>query len=323
MNDEIPAVVPASTSSVGRWLKIVVAVVAVGLLALALWRQRDGVAVAVERLSALDLVVAGIFGAAGVMTAGLSWRLSLSSVAGGRPLPLSVSARVYFVSQLGKYIPGSLWPVVIQAEMTRRYGLGRAQNAAGMLIAILIGLVTNACVAAVAVVLVDRQLLESYWYVLLVIPAAIVLLMPRVLVGVVTFGARMLRRRVEVPSPQPAALFAAAAWCLLSWVLFGLHAWVLASAIGGAGVALGIAIGGYALAWMVGFLAILAPAGVGAREGVLVLAFSSVLTSSEALLLAVVSRLLLTVVDALAGLVGVLIGWRSSATSGSPPPSRD
>ncbi len=40
----------------------------------------------------------------------------------GSPLPPAGSLRVFFLGQLGKYVPGSVWPAVAQMELGRDYG---------------------------------------------------------------------------------------------------------------------------------------------------------------------------------------------------------
>ncbi|MGJ0223704.1 hypothetical protein ACQUZK_09915, partial [Streptococcus pyogenes] len=84
-----------------------------------------------------------------------------------------------------------------------------------------------------------------------------------------------------------------AAWALVMWVAFGAHAWVLAAGLVDDGPRLALTVAGaFALAWVVGFLVVLAPAGAGPREVALVLLTASVLDAPDALVLALVSRAL-------------------------------
>jgi hypothetical protein len=76
----------------------------------------------------------------------------------------------------------------------------------------------------------------------------------------------------------------------------------------GVGVIL-LSIGGYALSWVAGFLAVFAPAGAGVREAVIVAVLSTQTKTSVALVVALVSRALSVVADATAGAVGAsLVG---------------
>src|SRR5258708_38668049 len=52
--------------------------------------------------AALAFVLAALF------TSMLSWRALLTGL--GSPLPVSIGARIMFIGQLGKYLPGSGWP---------------------------------------------------------------------------------------------------------------------------------------------------------------------------------------------------------------------
>jgi uncharacterized membrane protein YbhN (UPF0104 family) len=58
-----------------------------------------------------------------------------------------------------------------------------------------------------------------------------------------------------------------------------------------------VAAGGFALAWSVGFLAVFVPAGVGVREAALVAALAPVLDRGDALVVALISRVLMTLGD--------------------------
>ncbi|NAZ85625.1 hypothetical protein GTR00_05830 [Kineococcus sp. T90] len=80
---------------------------------------------------------------------------------------------------------------------------------------------------------------------------------------------------------------------------------MLAHALGGgwpAGRLLALALGGYALAWVVGFLVVLAPAGAGARELVLAAVVALAVGGGGAAVVVLGSRVLLTLADLLLAL---------------------
>ncbi|MCA1784223.1 MAG: UPF0104 family protein, partial [Intrasporangiaceae bacterium] len=53
----------------------------------------------------------------------LGWRAMLKDL--GSDLRIAPAAGVFFVGQLGKYVPGSIWAVLAQAEMGARLGVPR------------------------------------------------------------------------------------------------------------------------------------------------------------------------------------------------------
>jgi glycosyltransferase 2 family protein len=91
-----------------------------------------------------------------------------------------------------------------------------------------------------------------------------------------------------------------------AWILFGLHAWLLAAPLGADVADVPLVVGSFALAYVAGLLLVPLPAGAGVREGVLVACLSGSLGASGALTVALLSRLLLVVADlALAAAFGL------------------
>ena len=122
------------------------------------------------------------------------------------------------------------------------------------------------------------------------------------------------------PLPQPIAgraVLRVAGWSAGSHLLLGLQAWFLALDLGAAGPAvLPLAVGGFALASVAGLLALPVPAGAVVREAAIVVALSPVLPRGSALLLALLSRVLLTVGDLAAATTAASRGDRSGHLRG-------
>jgi hypothetical protein len=70
-----------------------------------------------------------------------------------------------------------------------------------------------------------------------------------------------------------------------------------------------LSIGVFALAWVAGFLVIIAPAGAGVREAALVLGFAGVLPGGAVLTVAVLSRVLFVLADLLLAAGFILAVW--------------
>jgi uncharacterized membrane protein YbhN (UPF0104 family) len=226
----------------------------------------------------------------------LSWRATLAGL--GADVPLGRSARIYFVGQLGKYVPGSVWPVLAQMELGAAYGLSRPLVAASSLLAMAIAVPVALAVGLLAVPGLLSGDGSAYLLLFLALPVAVVVLSPPVLNPLLDRLLRLARRpalpqRIDGPAVLRVAAFAGAAHLLL-----GLQAWLLARDLGAEGPAvLPLAVGAFALASVAGLLALPVPAGAGVREAVLVVALAPVLPVGSALLLALVSRVLLTVGD--------------------------
>ena len=235
----------------------------------------------------------------------LIWREVLADL--GSPLPPLTGARVFLLAQLGKYIPGSVFAVAGQMELATRYDVPRQRSATAGVVTLVLNTAVGGIVAICALPLLPDRLARPFLPALLLLPLA-GLLHPRVFTAILDRALRLIRRP---PLEQPltaGGIARAAVWCAASWVLLGLHIWALCRDVGASGPVLALGVTGFAAAWLVGFVVVVAPAGFGPREAVLVavLAGSLVGGTGAALLVAGLSRLLLVAGDAL--LAGVALG---------------
>ena len=229
------------------------------------------------------------------------WRAVLAGL--GVRLPWIAGAKVFFTSQLGKYLPGSVWPVVLQMEAGRARGASRRTMISANLVTLVLGCTVGLVVAAALLPFSDTAALHKYWWFLLALPLLLALLHPRSVPWLLDRAFGLLRREPLGERLDARASLVAASWSLGSFVFLGLHVAVLALALGGdTGAVLLLSIGGMALAVAGGVLFIPAPAGAGVRDVILGLVLSAELTNAQALAVVIASRVILIVVDlALAG----------------------
>ena len=291
------------------WARLGFLAAVVLLGALVLVRQREEVAAALERMSWLAVLASVPPAALAQLAAVRTYRTILSDL--GAPLPVVAAGRLYFVSQLGKYLPGSVWAMVALVTMSREHRIPRRTSLAAGLLSMAFSIGTALCVAAVLLPLAAADTARHFWYVGLLIPVFVIGLHPRI-VGAVIDGALKLARRAPLPERLTyGGTLRATAWQTLSWLLFGLHAYALMVGIGAAaGVAsLAVSIGGFALSYGIGPLFVIAPAGAGVRESGLVLTLGTVVGAPGALVVALISRVVLVIVDfAQAGLWSLVAG---------------
>ena len=101
----------------------VVFVVAVGFCIGTFARERARVGDALADARPVFLLAAVGSAAAAMVVVALGWRRCLAAL--GAPLPRRLVARWYFVGELGKYVPGGIWPIVGRGELARRGGVAR------------------------------------------------------------------------------------------------------------------------------------------------------------------------------------------------------
>lgn len=283
-------------------------------LGYALVDQWDEVADSIRSLTVLGLVASALVTVLAVGTTVLSWRAVLAGL--GARLPLRAAVRIFFVGQVGKYIPGSVWPVLAQMELASDYGVSRPKSASASLVVLALAVPCGGATAAVTLPFVSAEVLGTYWWVLAAVPVFAVLLCPPVLNRLLGAAFRVLKR---APLDEPLTLrpvATGAGWLVVSFGFYGVATWLLARDLdpdlGGARLVL-LSVGAYALAWTAGFLVIFLPAGAVVREVVLVLALSPALAAGPAGLLAVVARLLATIADLVWAGIGMALRPRRPA----------
>ena len=249
-----------------------------------------------------------------------TWRVLLAGL--GSPLKFSAAARVMFVGQLGKYLPGSVWPVLAQMEMGTAYQVPRSRAASAGLVNMPVSLL-SAMLAALVTLPFTGGSTGYLWYIAAT-PLLLACLHPKVLNYLLGLMFRLARRP---PLEQPLTgrvIATSVAWSFLSWLLYGAALWLLAIRVGvPAGVGYPLSVGAFALGFALGFVVILAPAGAGVREVVIIaiLSHPAGVTYSDALAVTLVWRAVTVAGDLIvAGLAMANRRGRSERTTGADKP---
>jgi glycosyltransferase 2 family protein len=290
-----------------------------GLLALVLafcgyglYAEWPQITAGLERLHWYAVVASLAAAMAGTTCMMLAWRAILADL--GSPLPLRAAARINFVSQPAKYVPGAVWAFATQVELGHDLGVPRVRSAASYAVSISLAIGAGLGVAAVALPLASPSMARHYWWVMAAAPLIVGCLCPPVFGRLVDRALKIAKRPSLERRPTWRGLGGALAWTLLGWLLLGVQVWVLISEMAGRDGYLVLAVGGYALAFSAGLLLIVLPGGIGAREVILIAALSSVIPGT-AVAVAVMARVVTMASDlACAGLgLAVSRGMRTPA----------
>jgi uncharacterized membrane protein YbhN (UPF0104 family) len=279
-------------------LRAGLALVALAFLAYGLSRNWHDTVAALGSLSWWTVAgsVAAVLAGLGFMLA--AWRAVLAGF--GSPLPMRVAAKVLFMGQLGKYVPGSVWAFAAMMELARDHGSPPRRTFGATVVALVTSLGCALALAAVTLPLTSQEVARQAWYLMALIPLIIVGLHPRVLAFGLNLVLRIARKEPLDRVLSGRAMIAAAAWTMIGWLFYGVHIWLLLGDMRPGGPSLfAVAAGAYALAWATGLLTVIVPAGIGVREGAMVLVLAPVLPAPQALVIAIVSRLAFTLADVL------------------------
>jgi len=284
----------------GRWrapLRLAVAGLFVAVAAVVLagqWRQARPL---LGRLSVPVVVAAWALVLAGIYATFRSWRAALADL--GASLPRPAAMRVFYLGQLGKYMPGMIWPVVTQMRLGRDYRVPPRASGAAFAVFMLLLVGTGLLVGVPVIPLLGRDAADGYRWLALVLPVLALAATPAVLNRAMALALRVAGRP-PMPAPLSAAgILRAGGWAVVSWLCYGVHVWLLARALGaGGGALLWLqCTGAFAAAFASGPLLVVVPAGAGVREAALLLLLGSTVTAPVAAVIAVVSRLLFVAGD--------------------------
>ncbi|OLR95566.1 lysylphosphatidylglycerol synthase domain-containing protein [Actinokineospora bangkokensis] len=290
-------------------------VVAVGVAGWALRDDLPALGAAVGRIGwwrallAFALVVLGLLATAQV------WRRCLDAL--GHRVGAAAARRVFFPAQVGKYLPGAVWPLLAQARLAQRYGVPARSALLAGAVFLAVHAVTSVVVSA-GLLVADPVLASRYSWAGAVALLALPLLHP----AVVRFVVRKLGRGAAVPALGWADVLRPMAWMVPAWLAYGGAGLVAAAPFttDPARVA-ALATCGFALSWLVGLVVVFAPAGFGAREAVLVLVLGPAVGVVAATAVGLLLRVCHTAADMLLALVhGVSARSRSTAESGEGAP---
>ena len=232
------------------------------------WSEvRDEIADASFGWVAAAVVLAG----AGMTWIAACWRRALA-LSGPVPGRRSVIAW-YFAGEIGKYVPGGVWPLLGRGELARRGGVPRtrAYPSVGLSLA---GLYLGAL--GVATVLVPLDLAKQSetpvaLALLALLPLGLAALHPRVLRWARDYVTRLVSRGADVVIPPWPATIRLVVSYVPAWLLIWGATWCTARALLPDPPLLRIGIA-TTLSWTAGFVAVPVPAGAGVREAVFVAA---------------------------------------------------
>jgi len=235
-----------------------------------------------------------------------SWRLTLGGW--GQRLRSRDLAEVWFIANLGRYVPGKVWSIAGMIVLATRKGVAAWAASAAAIVVQALGLATAVAMAGVT-------LPRTGTGVRLVVAAGLAgaVLLALTSSRVIETIARRIPRLAGLRPLPMGALLGAGASTAIGWIGYGASLWALVRGLGlPDGLPLAVATGGFALAYCAGLLALFAPGGIVVREGVLVAILAPHLGPGPALALSLGSRVVLTAAELVAA-TPFVYSWLRSA----------
>ncbi|MFC1485403.1 lysylphosphatidylglycerol synthase domain-containing protein [Candidatus Latescibacterota bacterium] len=238
----------------------------------------------------------------------LPWIFGRVLAAAGHRIGFGDAWDIYFLGNLGRYLPGKVWVILGVSYLAGQRGIPKPTAAASAVFAQLYSLLSSIVFFFIFLIFTEFKGISP----------GIIWLLPAILVvTVASLFPKPLERMVNallirIGKPVITVTFSSRDGLMLtflyfiSWIVMGCAFGLLVtSVVGGGQVSIPGAAGMYVVAYAVGFFALFAPGGIGVREGILGVMLGTQVPVSVAILIAALARLLVTAIELLCVMVTV------------------
>lgn len=213
---------------------------------------------------------------------------------------------IFYISQLGKYVPGRVWGYIGQVVLSRRAGVsGEKAFVSSILFQAISSAVTVYFFFLTLPAWDSFQSLSGILILALASAIGIFLLRLDVINGASNFILGKLFRREMRVRLSSHTILAVSGILLLSWIAYGVAYYhFMKSFYPDLDIMMGMKFTGiYAISWLIGYVSLLTPGGLGIREGVQVYLLSLFIPLPIAIVISLASRVWLTVSEITVGAV--------------------
>ena len=283
-----------------QWVGLAVVLTFVGLY---LSRQWDEIRQLSLTVHWPGLIVSQLLLAFGLALLPLGSWVTLDDL--GARLPMLTLWHIFYLANMAKYLPGSIWAFPSRAILYTRHGISKTRSRAALFWEILVMSASAALVSMLALRLLIRYVSTELIIALLagVLLVVVLLAVPRVRRFA---GRQLLRFDATLSLGGFLRTFGVYA---LSWIIMGI---AFAGMVASITPAFDWAwtpelVGLFTGSWLVGFLAIFAPGGIGVRDLLLALGLSAYLQDPLPTVAAVIARVMWTIAELLGlGIISLL-----------------
>jgi uncharacterized membrane protein YbhN (UPF0104 family) len=289
-------------------LGIAIGVAGVAFVIKTLVSKWDEVSNAFSQVDAINLVLSLLLGLAAMTSIGWIWVTMI--VARSHNVRHRNAMSWYFTGQLGKYVPGGIWPIVGRAELAVRNGIPRldAYASTGL------SLVTTYAAAVVAIAIgaasTSGHRLVAVLIAFGLVTAYIAFSQPSLRAVIIRIASRISSSASSLTDPKRVVRLTVLH--VPAWILMSLSTSVTATAFG-AHIGIADMLFITTTSWLAGFVVVGVPGGIGVREAVFTSLAGGIIGTPMAVSLALMSRVVFIAVDLTGALVSSVISRLNSS----------
>lgn len=228
-----------------------------------------------------------------------SWQLIISEIEKGKKINFFSACGIISVSNLGKYIPGKIWLAISRLDLAKRFGLEEKK--------VFLSILLENFYLLLGALFYFIFFLKNYFFLLIIF--IFILLTPKIFKKFFNFVLKIFKMKKIDFSFSLKKSFFILLLNILVWFFQGSAFFLLLKSIYfqiNLSYFLSL-IGIYSLSWMLGFFVLISPGGLGVREGSMMIFLKNILPIGIASLIALISRVWITIHELLNFLIFGLI----------------
>lgn len=218
-----------------------------------------------------------------------SWRSIVSFL--GANISKQDSLLVWFFSEATRYIPGNIWSFASRAYLAQQKGVLTTISILILPIEIIVVVITTSVLSSYAIIkTIEKLPVDLTFYI-----GILISLITLIVVFLLYKRIKKILRKLFNLTLNPEKFLTILLFQILSWSFYGIGVVVLVNDL--PNLNLFLLLSSALLAWLIGYLSIITPMGLGVREGAFVLLTGQQIGIGQAVVVAVLSRTILIIAE--------------------------
>ncbi|MEO0076613.1 MAG: hypothetical protein ABIJ94_00550 [candidate division WOR-3 bacterium] len=212
---------------------------------------------------------------------------------------LITALRINALATLPKYAPGKVWGILGKVYLAKKEGITEQASVISISLETILVLLGGVILFLLTASPVVKGKI-SYTYYLFIIPICLIITYPKILIGITNFFLRIFKRPLITFMPKYLQIIELLTLYTLSWALQGIGIYFLIKSFYPISLNKMFLIAGlHAFSWVIGFVSIITPAGLGIKEGIFSYFLKFIFPSGIAILIALLVRVWATIAELL------------------------
>jgi len=205
------------------------------------------------------------------------------------PYLSATSALIY--AGLSRFIPGKIWVILSRVYIIKKEGASAEKGFITITYETIMSLLAGIIISLISMTLSRKFDLPKIWFIIILVCGLLIMSHPKFLGNILKFTFKKLKRKMPTYPFGYLDTLKFIVFYSVYWVLFSMGVWFLTKSLGICKLSLLTILSAFPVSWVIGFLSIVTPGGLGVREGILAYLFSLHVQPALASIIAVLIRL--------------------------------